>query len=320
MRRILLGGIVLLLLLSSCNSIEALPVLPLPTPSVPATPQSLGAQPPEDKAWISPAKVEIGNFHLGAAAEWVLKVHNGKDSSSTYTVDYKTPNTSDGKYYVAPKDIVQDWVLIADSSPVIQGRETRDIPISIKMPDKLSEDQARFLFITLEGIKYLSDLRVSYFKLEYPSYLDKNIKKYVDKVNWSFVPKDLISSRTELIKYLESVGAPLKNFPELIDQVIYAMSYATQETNEAIEKRLSTESNTSLVYCIYNERSISNKALALRGLLNPTKQQEALTSKYIGSGNLVTDKWEFWLVVYDKSQEGLVTVEMASRWLVSMRA
>jgi hypothetical protein len=37
--------------------------------------------PPElyDKIWISPGKVEVGNFFPGARAEYPLTIHNGND-------------------------------------------------------------------------------------------------------------------------------------------------------------------------------------------------------------------------------------------------
>ena len=92
--------------------------------------------PPElyDKIWISPGKVEVGNFHPGARAEWPLTIHNGSEEPAKFEVGFKLPGTVDEGFVVAP-EIVQDWVIIADPTPVLDAFETREVLIVLEMPE-----------------------------------------------------------------------------------------------------------------------------------------------------------------------------------------
>lgn len=92
--------------------------------------------PPElyDKTWISPGKVEVGNFHPGARAEWPLTIHNGNAEPARFEVRYREPSQCEEGYVKAP-GIVQDWVLIADPTPLLEGYETREVLIAVVMPE-----------------------------------------------------------------------------------------------------------------------------------------------------------------------------------------
>lgn len=91
-------------------------------------------QPPDDITWISPGKVVIGTFYPGARAEYPILIHNGNDVSATFTVTYRYPgNTAEG--YAKPTEDVQDWVIIADMTPVIAPKQTEEILITLAMPD-----------------------------------------------------------------------------------------------------------------------------------------------------------------------------------------
>jgi hypothetical protein len=66
---------------------------PSPPPEVEAP-----EPPPElyDKIWISPGKVEVGNFYPGARAEYMLTIHNGKDEPAKFSVTYRQPDNVAG--------------------------------------------------------------------------------------------------------------------------------------------------------------------------------------------------------------------------------
>jgi hypothetical protein len=61
-------------------------------------------------------------------------VHNGKDSAASFLVAYRYPD-SVGEGYVKPAKEVQDWVIIADPTPVIAPKETREILVVLEMPE-----------------------------------------------------------------------------------------------------------------------------------------------------------------------------------------
>jgi len=61
---------------------------------------------------ISPAVVEIGNFHQGSNAEWYMTVYNGTDATTTFAITYRLPdNAREG--YVKATNLQQSWVTIA---------------------------------------------------------------------------------------------------------------------------------------------------------------------------------------------------------------
>jgi hypothetical protein len=101
-----------------------------PSPSV-----QTAEPPPElyDKVWISPGKVEVGNFYPGARAEYSLKIHNGKDEPAEFSVTYRQPDST-GESYVRAPDEAQQWVIIADPAPVLAAKETQDVLIAVAMP------------------------------------------------------------------------------------------------------------------------------------------------------------------------------------------
>jgi hypothetical protein len=130
MKKLIIGLLAVgLLVVSGCT----------PTYSPPTTPSDGGTtvlpnEPPVDRTWISPGKVQVGNFYPGARAEWTLSVHNGKDTTASFLVAYRYPDNV-GEGYVKPAKEVQDWVIIADPTPVLAPYETREILIVLEMPE-----------------------------------------------------------------------------------------------------------------------------------------------------------------------------------------
>jgi len=144
MKKLAIALIVLSLLLAGCAGSKS-PVPPMPVPLTPAetapmpetngtpSPVILHKEPPEDMTWISPGKVNVSNFYAGARAEYEMLVHNGKDEATEFSVTYRIPNQVSKGYVKAPVG-AQDWVIIADSTPVIKTRETKEILIVLDMP------------------------------------------------------------------------------------------------------------------------------------------------------------------------------------------
>jgi hypothetical protein len=106
-----------------------------PQPSVPPTVET-ATPPPElyDKTWISPGKVEVGNFYPGARAEYKLSIHNGSDEPAEFSVSYRASNNITEGYEPAPA-AAEDWVIIDDPTPVLAPKETRDVLIAVEMPE-----------------------------------------------------------------------------------------------------------------------------------------------------------------------------------------
>ena len=98
MKRVLVGGLVLILVLVGCSGLGGEPVVtgtPMPTPTgslvLPDNP------PPPDQPWISPGKVQVGSFYPGAQADWGVLVHNGYQPAEIgYTVGTEVGETTVG--------------------------------------------------------------------------------------------------------------------------------------------------------------------------------------------------------------------------------
>jgi len=83
--------------------------------------------------WVSPTDVWIGNYYDGAIAEYTLTVHNGKDVIVSMKIEVICANETIEGYELAPLKAL-DWVYISDSSFMLQGKETKEVLITLAMP------------------------------------------------------------------------------------------------------------------------------------------------------------------------------------------
>ena len=87
-----------------------------------------------DEVWISPGKVNVSHFFPGARAEYPLTIHNGNDQKTEFAISYRVATNPDEDYVVAP-DGAEDWVIIADPTPVLAAKETKEVLIALEMPE-----------------------------------------------------------------------------------------------------------------------------------------------------------------------------------------
>ncbi len=102
-------------------------------------------RPPDDVTWISPGKVIVGNFHPGARAEWPVAIHNGEDTERTFQIRYRNPDRVEEGYIKAP-EVVQDWVIVSDPTPILAPRETREVLVIVDMPIDAESPSPRWEF------------------------------------------------------------------------------------------------------------------------------------------------------------------------------
>ena len=140
MKKLIIGLLVIeLLLVVGCAQPYTPPTNIPPASSGTTIPSSSGTtvlpnEPPIDRTWISPGKVQVGNFYPGARAEWDLLVHNGKDTAASFAITYRYPDHV-GEGYVKPMPEAQNWVIIADPTPVIAPKATKSILVALEMPE-----------------------------------------------------------------------------------------------------------------------------------------------------------------------------------------
>ena len=137
--------------------VKDIPAAPPVTPAViapttpPITDYTLAAQPPvapivtgeppTNRTWLSPGKVDIGNYYPGATAEWNITIHNGKPVPAKFSVTYRSPDYTATGY---SKVDAQDWVIVADTTPILAAYETRDILVTLKIPEKTKNVPAKW--------------------------------------------------------------------------------------------------------------------------------------------------------------------------------
>lgn len=193
-------------------TLKATPIKTEEPESKPEEPILAGGQPASTRTWISPGKVEVGNFHAGARAEWVLIVNNGLDTdvrkykvttdkndntalikleyplykdSLGFLIEVASSNEADNpeatgydadvqtltvtgfvpsaerivgvvyqygmerkfnisyeephhikEPYAMPPEEAKDWVIIADSTPVLAPEQSKEILVALVMPEK----------------------------------------------------------------------------------------------------------------------------------------------------------------------------------------
>ena len=127
-------------------------------------------EPPINKTWVSPGKMNISNFYPGARAEYPMTIHNGNDTDTIFAVVYRYPDhVATG--YVKPPIEAQDWVIIADSTPILMPFETRDVLVALAMPEDANINDKKWEFWvsimnTMQGqvktelcVRWLVDMR-----------------------------------------------------------------------------------------------------------------------------------------------------------------
>ena len=77
--------------ISGCNLFSSNTVSPTITPIV----VDNLSKPAINVTWISPGKVEIGNFYHGATAEYNLEIHNGNIIPTKYSIKLRYPDYVD---------------------------------------------------------------------------------------------------------------------------------------------------------------------------------------------------------------------------------
>lgn len=207
---VVVASLICVLLVGCTPGVTPLPVTPAPI--APAPTKSVSA--PENVTWVSPGKVWVGNFHLGARAEWSVVVHNGEDEPRNFRVAYKLPARTDEGYLKAPTDVVQDWVIVADSSFILAPKETRETLVALVMPEGISESEARFLEFTPKGQAYLTTQVQAYWGRYLDGYLRQDpgrpeVMRAKAADNWNAALEKYIKGTPEidLLVYLNEKGS-----------------------------------------------------------------------------------------------------------------
>ena len=146
------GLVVILLLVVGCTgyteTAQPLPSVPLPEEKlVEAKEAGKGSgqetqtilsdhKPPVGMTWISPGKVNIGKYYPGGKAQYPITIHNSKDTTASFAVTYRFPDhTATG--YDKPPEGAQAWVIIADLTPVLAPKETREVMVTLAVPNEV---------------------------------------------------------------------------------------------------------------------------------------------------------------------------------------
>jgi hypothetical protein len=105
-----------------------------------------------DKTWLSPGKIRIDDLRSGNKVEQKIKVHNGSELSTDLSVYYRIPDYTENGYSTAPAG-ARDWIRIAQYSPVLAPRETREIAIVLDLPEQAQTPERWEFWIGVKATK-----------------------------------------------------------------------------------------------------------------------------------------------------------------------
>jgi len=95
------------------------------------------ANAPSNVNWVSPGKIEVGNFYAGATAQCKIRIHNGNRESTPFSVVYRYPDNVGEGYEYPPQDCA-NWVTLSETQPTLSSRETKEIVITLSIPEGVS--------------------------------------------------------------------------------------------------------------------------------------------------------------------------------------
>jgi len=81
--------------------------------------------------WINPGKVFVESLFPGGRVEYFVRVHNGKDKDSYYSVICRLAGHFETGYN---KDLPLSWMTITNPKPYVLAGETVEVPIYLAMP------------------------------------------------------------------------------------------------------------------------------------------------------------------------------------------
>ena len=92
---------------------------------------------PSNVNWVSPGKIEVGNFYAGATAQCKIRVHNGNIGSTPFSIVYRYPDNVVDGYDYPPQDCA-NWVTLSETNPILSSRETKEIIVTLNIPEGVS--------------------------------------------------------------------------------------------------------------------------------------------------------------------------------------
>jgi hypothetical protein len=105
---------------------------------------------PADKNWISPGKVFVSGIYPGGKATYFVKIHNGKDKDSIFSVIARNVDRFDSGYN---KNLPLSWISIDNVSPLVKAGEVIVIPIYVEIPSNYKgnyQEKMEFLISVID--------------------------------------------------------------------------------------------------------------------------------------------------------------------------
>lgn len=296
-----------------------------------------------NNTWISPAKVEVGNFYPSARAEWSIRIHNGNDE--TTQIEKKLVGTSVGetsgtiqlKYPLADGDTSKVSISSDDSkeSLFIIGYDTitKSLTIIGFIPDS-----SRIITIVY---KAWAEFSITYRQPNQTT--GDYLKAPVEVQSWVIVADATLIFRPKETKEI----LVALDMPEVIEDDVALMWRATQQGSDYLvttreqyyqvalkeyegkdgaeqlalaetEKKMLENPQANLLMYLTNIGSVNKRQFSQDRIGDMARITELLSNELVELKDLRKDKWEFWTSVKEGGQ-GEVQMEMCTRWLVNMR-
>jgi hypothetical protein len=89
---------------------------------------------PVDKTWLSPGKIQIGNYSPGHSVKQKITIHNGENAETKFSVYYRVPDYVEEGFTAAPAE-TGDWIKINENSPSISPLQIKEIEVVLNIPE-----------------------------------------------------------------------------------------------------------------------------------------------------------------------------------------
>ena len=111
---------------------ESTPDIVIPVDNIYDLGEPTGA--PMDAFWVSPGKFDIQPYYAGATIKCLIRVHNGKSVVTPFSIISSIPDNTDSGF-VPSNAKSSSWITISDPNPALAPFETREIIVTLAMPE-----------------------------------------------------------------------------------------------------------------------------------------------------------------------------------------
>jgi hypothetical protein len=86
----------------------------------------------EKVIWLTPGKVNIDNLYPGGKGEYIIRVHNPKNETMTFTIYNREATTCTEGYYKLPPEF-NKWIIITPSTLIVPAKSVGEVTVKVEV-------------------------------------------------------------------------------------------------------------------------------------------------------------------------------------------